>query len=81
MSTEIHRRLSIDNVTEAHFTVPGVPNITLNWGSHGAQKVFFWTNAWQIPTDYPLGTAVVKISFTLTSGKTATLDYPITINP
>ena len=27
--------LSIDNVTEAHFTVPGQPNVTLNWGSHG----------------------------------------------
>lgn len=73
--------LSIDNVTEAHFTVPGLPNITLNWGSHGAQKVFFWTNQWQIAADYPLGTTVVKISFTLTSGKVATLDYPITINP
>jgi hypothetical protein len=73
--------LSIDNVTEAHFTVPGVPNITLNWGSHGAQKVFFWTNQWQIPKDYALGTTVVKLSFTLTSGKVATLDYPITINP
>ena len=48
--------LSIDNVTEAHFTVPGEPNVILNWGSHGRRgKVFFWTNFWNIPTDYPLG--------------------------
>ncbi len=73
--------LSLDNVTEAHFSMPGVPNITLNWGSHGAAKVFFWTNAWQIPTDYPLGDTTVKASFTLTSGKVATLDYPIVITP
>ncbi len=73
--------LTIDNVSEAHFSVPGVPNIALNWGAHGAQKVFFWTNAWNIPADYPLGNTVVKVTFTLTSGTTATLDYPITINP
>ncbi len=73
--------LSLDNVTEAHFTVPGLPNVTLNWGSHGTAKVFFWTNAWQIPADYALGNTTVHINFTLTSGKTAVLDYPIVITP
>jgi hypothetical protein len=73
--------LSIDNVTEAHFTVAGQPNVTLNWGSHGTEKVFFWTNAWNIPASYPLGDAVVHVSFTLTTGKVAALDYPITITP
>lgn len=73
--------LSIDNVTEAHFSVPGQPDIKLNWGGHGAQKVFFWTNAWQIPATFPLGDATVHISFTLTSGKVAALDYPISIIP
>ena len=47
--------LSIDNVTEAHFSVPGQPNVTLNWGSHGPLKVFFWANAWNIPANYALG--------------------------
>jgi hypothetical protein len=28
--------LSMDNVTNAHFSFPGVPDVTLNWGSHGA---------------------------------------------
>ena len=73
--------LSLDNVSEAHFTVPGVPKVTLNWGSHGTAKVFFWTNAWQIPADYALGSTTVQIVFTLTSGKTAVLDYPIVITP
>jgi hypothetical protein len=73
--------LSIDNVTEAHFALAGVPNITLNWGSHGPAKVFFWANAWQIPADYPLGETVVHITFTLTTGKTATLDFPIVVIP
>jgi len=73
--------LSLDNVTEAHYTVPGQPNVTLNWGSHGTAKVFFWTNAWNIPTTFPLGDITVKVSYTLTTGKVATLDYPITIIP
>lgn len=73
--------LSLDNVTEAHYTVPGQPNVTLNWGSHGTAKVFFWTNAWNIPAAFPLGDITVKVSYTLTTGKVAALDYPITIIP
>jgi hypothetical protein len=75
--------LTNDNVTEAHFTVAGVPNVTLNWGTHGTagSKVYFWSNAWIIPAGYPLGTAIIKVTFTLTSGKHGTFDYPITINP
>jgi hypothetical protein len=73
--------LSIDNVSEAHFSVPGQPNVTLNWGSHGPLKVFFWANAWQIPKDYAIGTTTVRITFTLTDGRVATHDYPIVVNP
>jgi hypothetical protein len=72
---------SLDNVTDAHFTVPGQPNVTLNWGTHGTARVFFWTNFWNIPTTFPLGDISVKISYSLTTGKVATLDYPITIIP
>ena len=68
-------------MTEAHFTVPGQPNVTLNWGSHGTAKVFFWTNSWNIPTTFPLGDITVKVTYTLTTGKAVTLDYPITIIP
>ena len=76
--------LSTDNVSAASFTVPGVAApITLNWGLHGAatSRVYFWTNFWNIPADYPLGEAVIRVTFTLESGKTGTYDYPITIIP
>jgi hypothetical protein len=75
--------LSMDNVTEAHFTIAGVPNITLNWGSHGAtgNKVWFWTNFWNIPKDYPLGDTIVHVSFTTIAGKVGTSNHPITIIP
>jgi hypothetical protein len=75
--------LSIDNVSNAHFSVPGQADILLNWGSHGAtgNKVWFWTNFWNIPKDYPLGDTNVRVSLTTTDGKTGTLLYPITIIP
>jgi len=86
--------LSMDNTSSTdlpHFTVPGptpsTPIVTLfNWGSHGssgppAQKVYYWTGAWTIPLDYPLGDINVHMSFTTATGKTGTLDYPITIIP
>src|SRR5512133_2708242 len=75
--------LSIENVTNAHFSVTGQPDVALNWGSHGAvgNKVWFWTNFWNIPKDYPLGDVTVRVSFTTVAGKTGTFDYLITITP
>src|SRR4030095_4860941 len=75
--------LTNENVTNAHFTVPGVPDVLLNWGSHGAtgNKVWFWTNFWNIPKDYPLGDTGVRVSCTTTSGKSGIFNYLITINP
>jgi hypothetical protein len=75
--------LSMDNVADAHFSVAGVPDIVLNWGGHGATgaKVWFWTNQWQIPTDYPLGDATIHIQFKTLGGKVGKLDYPVTIIP
>lgn len=75
--------LSMDNVTDAHFSVPGQPDTVLNWGQHGptGQKVWFWANAWNMPADYPLGDLNVHITFTTVGGKSGTLDYPITVIP
>jgi hypothetical protein len=75
--------LSMDNVTDAHFSFPGQPNTILNWGSHGAvgNKVWFWANALQIPKDYPLGDVTVHVSYTTVAGKVGTFDYQVTIIP
>jgi hypothetical protein len=75
--------LSMDNVTEAHYSIAGQPNVTLNWGGHGTapNRVWFWANAWQIPKDYPLGDVIIRVSFTLVSGKVGTFDHLITIIP
>ncbi len=76
--------LSTENVDTATFTVPGVATpITLNWGAHGAttNRVWFWSNAWNIPTDFPLGDSTLRVTFRLDSGKVGNFDYLITIIP
>jgi hypothetical protein len=75
--------LSNDNVKEAHFSIAGQPDTVLNWGAHGATgaKVFFWTNAWNIPKDFPLGTTTVHVVYTLETGVVGTYDYDINIIP
>jgi hypothetical protein len=75
--------LSNDNVKEAHFSIAGQPDTVLNWGAHGATgaKVFFWTNAWNIPKDFPLGTTTVHVVYTLETGLVGTYDYDINIIP
>jgi hypothetical protein len=75
--------LSTDNVKEAHYSIAGQSNITLNWGAHGATgaKVWFWTNFWNIPATFPLGSTTVHVTFTLESGTVGTDDYDINIIP
>ena len=75
--------LSSDNVSSAHFSIAGQPDVTLNYGAHGAvgNQVFFWANAWVIPPTFPLGEATIHVVFNLESGKTGTFDYAINIIP
>ena len=49
--------LSTENVKYAYVKLPGQPNLKLNWGAHGSStnRVWFWTSAWIVPADYPLG--------------------------
>ena len=75
--------LSTENVKYAYAKIPGQPNIKLNWGAHGAQtnRVWFWTAAWVIPPDYPLGTADFRIVFKTEAGKFGQFDHSVTIVP
>ena len=75
--------LSTENIDTATFTVPGVAPVTLNWGAHGPTtgRIWFWSNAWNIPTTFPLGDATIRVTFTLDSGKVGAFDYVITIIP
>ena len=75
--------LSSDNVSSAHFSIAGQPDVTLNYGAHGVvgSQVFFWANAWVIPATYPLGETTIHVVFKLESGKTGTFDFTINVIP
>ena len=75
--------LSTENVKEAHFSIAGQPDVVLNWGAHGTApaRVWFWSGAWNIPKDFPLGSTTLKVTYTLESGVVGTYDYDINIIP
>jgi hypothetical protein len=75
--------LSTDNVKEAHFSIPGQSDVAMAWGAHGATgaKVWFWTNFWIVPADFPLGEVTVHVAFTTESGKKGSYDYALNIIP
>jgi hypothetical protein len=43
--------------------------------------VWFWTNFWIVPADFPLGELTVKVSYTTETGKTGSYDYVLNIIP
>lgn len=75
--------LSTANVKYAYVTIPGLPNLKLNWGPHGpaSNRVWFWTAAWVISPDYPLGTADIKIVFKTEANTFGRADYTLTVTP
>ena len=75
--------LSTDNVKDAHVSIAGQPDLTLNWGAHGnaGYKVYFWSSPWIVPATMPLGQSVAHVVFTTLDGKTATFDYALNFIP
>ena len=75
--------LSTENIKYAYVTVTGTPNLKLNWGAHGAtsNRVWFWTAAWNLPADYPLGDYTAKIVFKTEDGSFGTYDFTFTVVP
>ena len=75
--------LASDNVKYAYASFPGIANLKLNWGAHGAtsNRVWFWTAAWLIPADYPLGEATAKIVFKTEEDTLGSYEYKFTVVP
>ncbi|MDO8567599.1 MAG: hypothetical protein Q7R57_02660 [Dehalococcoidales bacterium] len=62
------------DVDSAVVKVPQGPEVKLRYGRHGAtdNSPWFWTAAWDVPLDYPLGTVDYSINVTTKAGKTGT---------
>ena len=50
-------------VKYVYIKIPGQPNLAMNFGPHGAvgKRVNFWSAAWAIPADYPMGAVPFRI--------------------
>lgn len=55
--------LTTDNVKYAYVKIAGQPNLKLTFGKHGklATSPWFWSAAWAIPADYPIGAVSWRI--------------------
>lgn len=75
--------LNTEIVKYAYVRLPGVPNLKLNWGPHGAQsnRVWFWTVPWIVPADYPLGAVTARIVFKTDENKFGLYDFDMNIIP
>ena len=71
------RALDARTSTRPRSRFPASPPVTLNWGAHGAttNRVWFWSNAWNIPADYPARRRDVRVTFKIDSGKVGIYDY------
>jgi hypothetical protein len=78
VDTKTGKALGADEIRYAYVKIPGQPNLKLNWGAHGAvgNKVQFWSAAWAIPADYPLGVVPFRIVFKTEDNKFGTYQQP-----
>jgi hypothetical protein len=62
----------------AYVKIPGQPNLALTWGAHGTapNRVSFWSAAWAIPADYPLGVVPFRIVFKTDDGRFGIFQQP-----
>lgn len=69
------------DVDKAVLTLPNGETVNYRYGRHGPTQdsPWFFTAAWSIPTDFPLGKLDYKINVTTKSGKTATFGEPLQV--
>jgi hypothetical protein len=65
------KELQPADMQSAVLKVPGNDDLKLNYGQH-APGIWFWTVAWNVPLDYPLGVVDFSVVFATNSGKTGT---------
>ena len=68
--------LTPDNVKYAYVKIAGQPNLKLTFGKHGslASSPWFWSAAWAIPANYPIGAVSWRIVVKTKSNKFGAFD-------
>ncbi len=70
-------------VSEAVARLATGEELPFSYGKHGEgdDAPFFWTTAWDVPEDYPLGTVDYEITVTTVDGDTVTWQQPRAVPP
>jgi hypothetical protein len=78
VDTKTGKAMGNDEIKYAYVKIPGQPNLKLTFGSHGAvgNKVNFWSAAWAIPADYPLGVVNFRIVYKSEDNRFGTYNQP-----
>jgi hypothetical protein len=68
------KELQPDDVKEAVLKLPHGETTSFRYGRHGstADAPWFWSAAWDVPPDYPLGVLDYEVSVTSSADKRAT---------
>jgi hypothetical protein len=76
IETRTGKILTPANVKYAYIKIAGQPNLKLTFGAHGTapNQVWFWSAAWAIPTNYPLGVVAYRIVVKTKSNKFGIFD-------
>lgn len=66
-------------VKYVYIKIPGQPNLGMAFGPHGsgASRVNFWSAAWAIPADYPLGVVPFRIVVRTDDGRFGIYRQPV----
>jgi hypothetical protein len=78
VDTKTGKPLGAADIQYAYVKIPGQPNIKLNFGPHGVvgNKVQFWSSAWAVPADYPLGVVPFRMVFKTVDGRFGVFTQP-----
>lgn len=65
-------------ISDAILQLPSGDELAFKYAKHGkeADSPFFWSTAWDVPMDFPLGAVDYKVVVTTVAGDTATWTQP-----
>ncbi|MBI3973797.1 MAG: hypothetical protein HY332_21175 [Chloroflexi bacterium] len=82
VDTSTGKILQAPDVEKAAVLLPSGEVLNMRFGRHGATEdaPWFWTTAWDIPMNYPLGVLDYTIEVVASNGKRMTTDQPLTVS-
>jgi hypothetical protein len=79
VDTKTDTALTPLDVKYVYIKIPGQPNLGMSFGPHGTapNRVNFWSAAWPVPADYPLGVVPFRIIVKTEDGRFGIYKQPV----